>query len=715
MTLDEKLAQLGSATPGAVRERVHGLGHITRAFGGRPVEPAEGARQLRDLQGHLVANTRLGVPAIAHEECLTGLMAYRASVFPSALALAATFDPERVGRMAAAIGAGMRALGVHQGLSPLLDVVRDYRWGRVEETFGEDPYLVGVLGTAYVRGLQSAGVVATVKHFAGYAASRAGRNLAPVSMGPREFADVVLPPFEMAVREGGARAVMNSYAEVDGVPAGANPHLLTTLLRDEWGFTGTVVSDYGAVPFLRTMHRVAATDGEAGALALRAGIDVELAETVCYGEALARLVRSGAVPENLVDRAARRVLRLKAELGLLDGLPPAAAPDLDPPENRRIARDLAERSVVLLANAGDALPMRPSSIAVVGPCADDPRTFLGCYSFPNHVLVDGDPGVDVPTLAAALRAEFPDATLAHAPGCPVRDADRSGIPAAVDAARDADVCVVAVGDRAGLFGRGTSGEGCDVDDLSLPGVQGELVDAVLASGTPVVLVVVSGRPYAPGRYTGAAAIVQAFFPGEEGGPALAGVLSGRVVPSGRLPVQIPRDPGGQPGTYLHPPLGGGRLGASNLDPAPAFPFGHGLSYTDFVYTDLLLSAAEVPTDGQVDISFTVENTGPRAGTEVAQLYLDDPVAQVTRPVAQLAGFARVPLRPGQRARVTFHLHADRTAFTGADLRRVVEPGDLTVLIGRSSVDITLRGRFTITGEVREVGPGRVLSTPFDVE
>src|SRR5439155_6642120 len=285
--------------------------------------------------------------------------------------MAATFDPELVELMAAAIGAGMRALGVHQGLSPLLDVVRDYRWGRVEETFGEDPYLVGVLGTAYVRGLQSAGVVATVKHFAGYAASRAGRNLAPVSMGPREFADVVLPPFEMAVREGGARAVMNSYAEVDGVPAGANPALLTTLLREEWGFAGTVVSDYGAVPFLRTMHRVAATDGEAGALALRAGIDIELAEVVCYGEPLAALVREGAVPEDLVDRAARHVLRLKAELGLLDagwpGSPAPAAPvDLDPPENRRLARSLAEHGIVLLANAGDALPVGAgvSSIAL---------------------------------------------------------------------------------------------------------------------------------------------------------------------------------------------------------------------------------------------------------------------------------------------------------------------------------------------------------------
>ncbi len=747
MTLEEKLAQLGSIWVGVERvsgnvapmqdvfarhtddygqARKDGIGHLTRPFGTKPVEPAEGIRQLAALQRDLVENTRLGIPAIAHEECLTGFTTYRASVFPAAIAWAATFDTELVERMARAIGDGMREVGVHQGLSPVLDVVRDYRWGRVEETLGEDPYLVSELGSAYVRGLESAGVIATLKHFAGYSASRAARNHAPVPMGPREFADVILPPFEAAVREGGARSVMNSYADVDGAPAGADPSLLTGVLRDQWGFEGTVVSDYWSVAFLQTMHRIAGTRGEAGARALAAGIDVELPDTLCFGEPLAELVRGGDVPEGLVDRAVRRVLRQKAELGLLDADWAPAEPDaedtvdLDPPANREIARLIAERGAVLLDNPGDLLPLAPqtASIALVGPCADDPQAFFGCYSFPNHVLPH-HPGTGIGIAALSLRealtAEFPQADIRHAPGCPVSEPDRSGIAEAVAAARAAEVCVAVVGDRAGLFGNGTSGEGCDAPDLCLPGAQDDLVEALLGTGVPVILLVVSGRPYALGRYAGrAAAIVQAFFPGEEGGPALAGVLSGRTVPSGKLPVQVPRIPGGGPGTYLHPPLGGNSEGVSNLDPTPAFPFGHGLSYTSFAYSDLALSAAEIPADGDVEISCLVRNTGERGGTETVQLYLGDPVAQVTRPQVQLAGFARVDLEPGEQARVAFRLHADRTAFTGLDLRRIVEPGEITILVGASSTDIRLRDSLRITGPVRPVGHDRALRTPARV-
>ncbi|GAQ56041.1 glycoside hydrolase family 3 N-terminal domain-containing protein [Streptomyces acidiscabies] len=745
MTLEEKLAQLGSAWPGVEHvsgnvapmqdvfarhtdfadARKNGLGHLTRPFGTKPVEPAEGARLLAATQRELMAGTRLGIPAVAHEECLTGFTTYRATVFPAALAWAAAFDPALVERMARAIGTSMRRVGVHQGLSPVLDVVRDYRWGRVEETLGEDPYLVATTGTAYVRGLESAGIIATLKHFAGYSASKAARNHAPVSMGPREFADVILPPFETALREGGARSVMNSYADVDGMPAGADAGLLTQLLREEWGFEGTVVSDYWSVAFLRTTHHIAATDGEAGARALAAGIDVELPDTLCYGEPLAELVRSGAVPEDLVDRAVRRVLRQKADLGLLDaGYTPDVGLDepidLDPPAHRALARQLAERSVVLLDNHDGLLPLAPgtASVALVGPSADDPNAFFGCYSFPNHVLPHhpghGN-GIETPTLLDALARELPTVRIAYEQGCPVKDIDRSGIAAAVEQAERADVCIAVVGDLAGLFGRGTSGEGCDVEDLALPGVQGELVEALLATGTPVVLLVVSGRPYALGAYTGrAAAIVQAFFPGEEGGPALAGVLSGRVTPSGKLPVQVPRTAGGQPGTYLHAPLGGNSRGVSNLDPTPAYPFGHGLSYTEFAYSGLTLGAAEIPTDGEVEISCLVRNTGERAGAEVVQLYTADPVAQLPRPVTQLTGFARVALAPGQERRVTFRLHTDRLAYTGPAMHRIVEPGEITVMLGASSADIRLTGTLRLTGPVRRAGHDRVLSTPATI-
>jgi beta-glucosidase len=323
--------------------------------------------------------------------------------------------------------------------------------------------------------------------------------------------------------------------------------------------------------------------------------------------------------------------------------------------------------------------------------------------------------LEVQTAVDALRAELPDAEVVHEPGCAVMGEDRSGFAAAVAAARDADVCIALVGDLAGLFGQGTSGEGCDAEDLRLPGVQADLLAELVETGTPVVVVVVSGRPYALGEVHGrAAALVQAFMPGEEGGSAIAGVLSGRVQPGGKLPVQVPRGPGGQPGTYLQPPLGANSAGISNLDPTPLFPFGHGASYTTFEVDDLRLGAAEIPTDGEVTVSVRVRNTGARAGDEVVQLYLHDVVAQVTRPVLQLTGFARVRLEPGASTVVRFTVHADRTAFTGRDLQRVVEPGELEVLVGTSAADLPCRGRVRLIGPLRVVGHDRQLVTPVDV-
>ncbi|GII30480.1 glycoside hydrolase family 3 N-terminal domain-containing protein [Planotetraspora mira] len=707
-----------------------GLGHLTRVFGSGPVTAAEGGAEVVRLQRAVIERSRLGIPALVHEECLTGFTTYGATVYPAAIAWGATFDPDLVERMAAAIGRDMRAVGVHQGLSPLLDVVRDYRWGRVEETIGEDPHLVAMLGAAYVRGLESTGIIATLKHFAGYSASRAARNHGPVPMGRRELMDMILPPFEAAVALGGARSVMCSYSDVDGVPAGADPWLLTEVLRDEWGFTGTVVSDYWAVPFLASMHGIAADTDDAGVQALTAGVDVELPDTLGFGQHLVERVRRGEVPESLVDRAARRLLTQKVQLGLLDedwtpegSVAAADATDLDSPSNRALALEMAERSIVLL-DAGTALPLlgqgRPElrRVAVVGPAAADPRTFMGCYAFPNHVLPRHPGlglGIAAPTVLDALRAELPDAEIVHERGCDVQNADRSGFGAATAAARDADLCVAVVGDLAGLFGHGTSGEGCDAEDLRLPGVQADLLADLAATGTPVVVVVVSGRPYALGDvHAGAAALVQAFMPGEEGAAAIAGVLSGRVQPGGKLPVRIPRRPGGQPGTYLQPPLGDDSHGISNVDPTPLFPFGYGTSYTTFEVDGLRVDGTEVPTDGEFIVSVRVRNTGARAGDEVVQLYLRDVVAQVTRPVKQLTGFKRVHLEPGASADVRFHVHADRTAFTGRDLRRIVEPGDVEVLVGTSAGDLPCRGAVRLTGPLRVVGHDRRLVTPVDV-
>jgi beta-xylosidase len=746
MTLEEKLGQLGSAwknsnvtginvapqqdvftrteTYDAVRQ--HGLGHLTRPFGTSPQEPAAAARKVTALQQDLLDNTRLQVPAIVHEECLTGFTTYRATVYPTPLAWAATFNPDLIESMAAAIGADMRAGGVHQGLSPVLDVVRDHRWGRVEETLGEDPYLIGTLASAYVRGLQGSGVLATLKHFAGYSASQAARNHAPVHMGIRELRDIILVPFEMAVRDGAA-SVMNSYSEIDGQPVAASTFLLTDVLRGEWDFQGTVVSDYWAVAFLESMHRVAATTGDAGALALAAGLDIELPDTRAYGEPLAQLIRAGAVPLELVDRSVRYVLRQKLGLGLLDAdwspVPPADPDslDFDSPHNRGIARQLAEQSIVLLANPSSVLPLADTAgdIALIGPCAADVNTFFGCYSFPNHVLhsyPELGNGIAATSLHDALVAEFPRATVTHQPGCEVTGSDTTGIAEASAAAAAASLAIVAVGDRSGLFGRGTSGEGCDVPDLSLPGVQDQLLEAVLATGTPTILIVVSGRPYALGAYKDrAAAIIQSFFPGEEGGPSIAGVLSGRVTPTGKLPVQIPNLVGVNPSTYLHPPLAGPSDSITNLNPTPAFPFGHGLSYTQFEYTDLVASTGQIDTNGELSLQFSLTNTGTRAGSETVQLYFNDPVAQVTRPTTQLLGFARVELDPGQTAIVNFDVHTDRFAFTGIELTRIVEPGQLELYIGSSSTDIRLQTNLTVTGNQRAVSEPRILRTPVNIE
>jgi beta-glucosidase len=738
MTLDEKLAQLVGywvdqgddlvapmagemvTSTGYEDASVHGIGHLTRVYGTRPVDPVERAAWLWGEQRRLQEQTRLGIPAIVHEECLTGLAAWKAATFPTPLAWGASFDPDLVEQMGRLIGQSMRELGIHQGLAPVLDVIRDPRWGRVDECIAEDPYVVGTIGTAYVRGLQDAGIHATLKHFVGYSASQAGRNHAPVHAGSRELADVLLPPFEMAVRDGGVRSVMNSYAEIDGVPVAASDELLTRLLRDRWGFDGVVVSDYFAVAFLHSMHAVAEDLGAAAALALAAGIDVELPTGDAFTAPLAQAVRDGRVDEALVDRAVLRVLAEKEELGLFDATfdEPPTQIDLDTPAHRDLARRLAAESIVLLSNDG-ILPLElPANarIAMIGPNADSPEALMGCYSFVNHVLAHHPEvplGLELPSLVDALRAELPDAAIDVVGGCTVEGDDASGIPEAVAAAREADVAIVVVGDRAGLFGRGTVGEGNDVEDLELPGLQRRLAEEVVKTGVPTIMVVLSGRPYAIGwALSGAsapAAVLQAFFPGEAGGAGIAEILSGRTAPSGRLPVSLPRSAGAQPYSYLHPILGGPSE-ITSADSRPARPFGHGLTYTTFEHAQLT-APAESETDADFSVALQVENTGTRAGVDVVQLYARDVYASVTRPVAQLVGYARVALEAGERAVVQFQVPAGRLAFTDRRGIRVVEPGDVELWVGPSCEERDTSATMRLTGRVHEVteADGRVVS------
>ncbi|MFE7336711.1 beta-xylosidase/alpha-l-arabinosidase [Streptomyces griseus] len=765
MTLQEKISQLVGVWVGAsdeggevapfqhdMEEAVdldgllpHGLGQLTRPFGTAPVDPAVGALSLSRTQERIAGANRFGIPALAHEECLAGFATWGATAYPVPLSWGATFHPELIGEMAAAIGRDMRSVGVHQGLAPVLDVVRDTRWGRVEETIGEDPYLVGTVATAYVRGLESAGVVATLKHFAGYSASRAGRNLAPVGMGARERADIILTPFEMAVRESGVRSVMHAYTDTDGIPSAADGQLLTGLLRDTWGFDGTVVADYFGIAFLKTLHGVAGTFGEAAGAALGAGVDVELPTVKTFGGPLAEALAQGLVSEALVDRAVRRVLVQKAQLGLLDAdwrpEPPVLAAvaggngsvggnsqelrgtvRLDTDENRALARRVAEQAVVLLRNDG-TLPLAadagaPARIALVGPNADTPTAVLGCYAFPVHVggRHPGTPlGIELPTVREALAAEFPHSDIVTARGADIDGTATDGFGEAVELARGADLVILALGDRAGLFGRGTSGEGCDAEDLALPGVQQQLLDALLDTGTPVVVTLLAGRPYALGRAVDeAAAIVQSFFPGEEGTTAIASVLSGRTAPSGRLPVGVPRHPGSQPSTYLAARLGHAS-DVSSVDPAPAFAFGHGLTYTAFAWGDLVVERGRATTEGEFTFSCTVRNTGARQGTEVVQVYLHDPVASVVQPVQRLIGYVRIDLGPGQAAGVRATVPADLASFTGRDGHRIVEPGDLELRLSASSDDPRLTARVTLTGPVRTVDHTRRLHMSITTE
>lgn len=729
MTLDEKLGQLvgywvdqgdelvapmaGEMVTSTRYEdaTAHGIGHLTRVYGTRPVDPLERAAWLWAEQRRLREQTRLGIPAIVHEECLTGLAAWKAATFPTPLAWGASFDPALVEEMGRLIGDSMRQLGIHQGLAPVLDVIRDPRWGRVDECISEDPYVVGTIGTAYVRGLQDAGIHATLKHFVGYSGSQAGRNHAPVQLGPRELADVLLPPFEMAVRDGGARSVMNSYAAIDGVPVATSEELLTGILRERWGFDGVVVADYFSVAFLHSMHGVAADLGEAAALALMAGIDVELPTGDAFTAPLAAAVRDGRVDEALIDRAVLRVLGEKEELGLLDETfdEAPAEIDLDTPAHRDLARRLAGESVVLLSNDG-TLPLQPAlqrRIAVVGPNADSAEALMGCYSFVNHVLAHHPEvalGLEIPSFVEALQGELPDAAIDVASGCEVTGDDTSGLQAAVDAARAADVAVVVVGDRAGLFGRGTVGEGNDVDDLELPGLQRRLVEEVVATGVPTIMVVLSGRPYAIGwaieGSAAPAAVLQSFFPGEEGGAAISEILSGRTSPSGRLPVSLPRSAGAQPYTYLHPILGG-PTEITSADSTPALPFGHGLTYTTFQHLGLTVQP-ESETAEEFVVTLDVLNTGPRAGVDVVQLYARDVYASVARPVAQLLGYARVALEAGERTVVQFRVPSARLSFTDRRGVRIVEPGDIELWVGASCDERETSATLRLTGRVHEV-------------
>lgn len=759
MNQDEKLAQLGCLwstafvscgtfdPTAALKMMPHGIGQVTRIGASTGLHPQESAAYMNDLQKVAIEQTRLGIPIIVHEESTGGFCHRDATVFPQGLGLAATWDPALIKQIADVIRQQMLAVGARNALAPVLDVARDPRWGRVEETYGEDPVFNGIMGTAYVQGLQGddlrEGVAATGKHFLGYAMSEGGRNWGPVQLGPRELREIYAEPFSAVIRNAGLATIMNSYASVDGLPCAGSHAILTELLRDELGFNGLVVADYFSVAMLMEYHHVAGTKGEAARQALAAGLDMELPAIDCY-EDLKAEIEAGRLSQEVLDTAVRRVLNLKFKLGLFEHPyvdAENAAQVFQTPEQRQLARKAAAESVILLSNDG-ILPLASSvkRVAVIGPGADDQRLLQGDYHYPSHLEMvyaapeeTNTPGMTVPqakgryapgpyftphiTPLAGLRSALgADVEISYAQGCDVFGNDQSGFTEAVKLANDADVAIVVVAGKSGLLRPVTVGEANDATNLDLTGAQPELINALAAhTSTPLIVVVLSGRIHTLADVAAKAnALLQIYPPGEEGGNGLAGILTGKVNPSGHLTVSMPRSVGQIPNS-IGSRAGGDRAmffdGYTDSPTSPLFPFGHGLSYTTFAYSELAIDAQS--SADPLKITLEIRNSGERAGDEVVQLYVRDMVSSVARPEHILLGFARVALDAGQTRRITFTVHPSRLAFYDPQMRFVTEPGDFTFSVGASSADIRVSKLITLSGEVVEYRQRDIIATSVE--
>ena len=690
MTLKEKVAQLsffylkGEKSLEGVRgyARRDGIGNLHDLFRRLPLDA--GARIVNAAQEILLKESRLGIPAIFSNEALHGLVAGNATSFPQAIGLAATFDPILMERIAGVIGKECRARGIRQVLSPVVNIARDVRWGRVEETYGEDPFLTSWMGSAFCLALKKQGVITTPKHFVADCGD-GGRDSNAVHFSSLLLHEIYLPGFQACIRVGGADSIMAAFDSVNGLPCSADPWLLTDVLRGEMGFKGFVMSDAGSVGGILHLHHLGGTKKAAVAMALKAGLDVELHRNGWFRDGtLLSAVKEGMVPMNVLDRAVGRVLSVKFRYGIFEepfGDPRKAAEIADCPAHRALALEAARKCLVLLKNDKGTLPFGQDVkvLALTGPLAARGR--LGGYSrFPENAvsLLDGlkrSAGKGVEILFEK------GCSLAAGPG------DKEGIARAVAAARKADAVVVAVGIR--------EGEGRDRSRLGLPGRQVELIQSVAALGKPVVVVLYAGSAVTmEGWLDKVGAVLDAWYPGEAGGIALAETLFGKNRPGGRLPVTFPRRVGQVPLYYNYKPSGRG-YGYCDGKGTPLFPFGHGLSYTTFKYSRLVIEPARVRSGAPVKVTLTVENIGKVKSDEVVQLYLRDVTASMARPLKELKGFRRITLDPGKAERISFYLTPKDMSFLDRSLHWVLEPGEFRVMVGASSADIRLRGTFFV--------------------
>lgn len=750
----------------AIRERTaHGIGTVS-TLSMRAIETLEDAAAWqRRVQEIVMENSEHSIPAIFHMEGLCGPFIQDSTSFPSGIARGSGFDPELEEKIAEIVSRQEAACGITHVLGPVLDISRDSRMGRQGETYGEDPALASALGAAYVRGIQKGETAgrkteSVAKHFLAFHNSQGGIHGTCSDTPPRLLEEIYGRPFQAAITEGGMKGIMPCYCSINGEPISASHELLTGLLREKMGFDGLCVSDYGGVGNAHTVNHIGETLGEAGFRCMKAGMDIEMPDPAGYGPELRKMFETGEADIAVLDRAVLRVLTAKFRMGLFENPFALAGAALwetvIQSEDRDVSLRSARESMVLLKNNG-ALPLdrKAKKIAIIGPHGDCARKFFGgythlcmmesTYAIANSIAgVSGTYAADPSTIVTVpgtniqsdegpefdailhrqkpecrsrveeLRIRLPEAEIMYAYGYPIAGADQSRFTEALDAVREADVVILTLGGKHGTCSVASMGEGVDASNINLPACQDEFIRQAAALGKPLIGVHFDGRPISSDAADECMdAILEAWSPAEAGAQAVVDVLLGDCDPSGRMPVSVARNAGQIPIYYNHPYGSAwdqsGSIGFANyvdLPHTPRYFFGHGLSYTSFAYSDLRISQPEVSPDGAVDISLTITNTGDRMGVEVAQLYLRDEYASMTRPVKELAGFLRVPLAPGESKQVQFTVQASQTAFLDREMRWKIEKGEIQVQVGASSEDIRLTGRYTITEDAWIKGPDR---------